>query len=86
LAGEQHLRFHFLQPLGEVLDLSREVVENVLAFACQLEKSVEIGRAGRQLGFLFEGFLETLTFLVDLLALFGLAPEIGRRGLLFELG
>ncbi len=85
-SGEQHLRFDLRQPLREVLDFLREVGENVLAFARQLEERVEIGGAGRQLGFLFERFLEALAFLVDLLAVFGLAPEIGRRNLLFELG
>jgi hypothetical protein len=83
-AGEQHRGFDLLEALGVALDLSREVGEDILTFARQLEESVEIGGTSGQLGFLVEGFLEPLPILVDLLALFGLVPEIGRRGLLFE--
>ena len=68
---------------GVAFQFALDVAGDGFAFAGEFEKRVEIvGQAGDLL-VVFDGFFEALAILHDLLAVFGLGPEVGRGDLLF---
>ena len=85
-AREQHPGFEFAEHFGVALQFALDIAVDGFAFAGEFEKRIEIvGHAGDLLVVL-DGFFETLAVLHDLLAFFGLGPEVGSRDLLFGAG
>ena len=85
-AGEQHGGLEALQELAVGLQVALDIGADVLAFAGEFEERVQVVGHGADAVVVGDGLLQALAVLHDLLALFGLAPEIGRGDLLFGLG
>ena len=80
-ARKQHLGFEFGQELAVAFHFAHDVGGNGFAFAGEIEKGVEIvGEAG-DLRVGVNRLFEAFAILHDLLAAFGLGPEIGRGDL-----
>ena len=74
---EQHAGFELAEDFGVALQFALDVAVDGFAFAGEFEKRIEIvGHAGDSLVAL-DGFFETLAVLHNLLAFFGLRPEVG---------
>ncbi len=86
LAREQHLGFELLEIRGEAAHFALQIGVDVLAFAGEFEQRVEVGGQAGDLGFLVDLLFQALAILHDLLALFGVRPEVRRVDLLFGLG
>ena len=86
LAGEQHGGLQALQQFGVRLQVALDIGRDVLAFAGQFEQRVQVVGQGADLLVVGDRLLQPLAVLHDLLALFGLVPEVGLGDLFFGLG
>ena len=86
LAREQHLGFQLFQIPGKAPHLALDIGVDVFAFASEFEQCVQVGGQAGDLGFLGDLLFQALAILHDLLALFGVGPEIGSVDLFFDLG
>ncbi len=85
-AGEQHGGLEALEELAIGFQIAGDVGSDILALAGELEKGIQIVGHGADALVARNRLFQALAFLHDLLALFGLIPEIGRGDLLLGLG
>ena len=76
----------FSRYAGEAAHLALQIGVDVLAFAREFEQRVEVGSQAGDLGVLGDLLFQALAILHDLLAFFGVRPEVGRVDLFFGLG
>ena len=85
-AGEQHGGFQALQVLGVGLEVALDIGGDGFAFAGEFEEGVEVVGHAAYAVVVGDGLFQALAGLHDLLAFFGLIPEVGGGDLLFAFG
>jgi hypothetical protein len=83
LAGEQHAGFQLRQIRGQRLHVALDIRGDVFALAAQLKHGIEVGYLRGNLRVLHHLLFQALALLHELLAFFGIRPEIRRVDLIF---
>lgn len=84
LARKKHPRLDTLQAFGQRVNFALDIGHHRLALARQLKQRLNVGGGAVNGRYIGEWFLQALSLLHHLLAVFGLIPEIRTGDLGFE--